>query len=286
MKNKLTKLMVTSVVSVALTMASQAQAESTTEVSSKVDDVMAKLVATLKGSTPSIAQIQPTLSPIAQAYVEKMGDDYIPIMFGGRRFLADSEGKTLTEPNSLYIINGDGVVRAGDILVDMDFQSPRDWPTLELPPGVVKQGDLYVVSDPTCGYCNKVDDEAFTYLENGIQVHYIPWPRSGLSTNAPAYQKWAAAVCSENPGLAYHEISLGKGDKYEVPLDMNSACLDIIKEGYNFGLSIGVSGTPFMYGLSTDGTSFAQPGYVPVKDFAAKIGVTLKSNGLDAIMGK
>jgi hypothetical protein len=206
-------------------------------------------------------------------------------MFSGKRFLTDKSGKSLVDPNTTFIISGEGVVRAGDILMDLDIKATANkWPSLSLAQGVEKQGDLYVVSDPTCGYCQKVDEEAQEYLDNGIQVHYIPYPRSGLGTDFPGYQKWAAALCSDNPAKAYHAISAGKGSDYPVPTDLNAPCTDLIEAGYKFGQMIGVEGTPYMYGINVNGTIFKTPGYVPVKDFSAKIGIFIKDTGASALL--
>ena len=223
---------------------------------SKADVTFEKFSQVIANTPDDISQVPYEKLDYASEFISRSNSSYTPIIFGGRRFLLDSNGTTLVNPNEAFVFSEEGVVRAGDILVDMDFERTKDvWPSVSLPEGVEKRGDLYVISDPTCGFCQKIDNEVNTYIENGIQVHYVPYPRSGLQADLPAYQMWAAALCSESPGEAYIDISMGKSDNYPVPDDLNAPCTKLIEEGYLFGANIGISGTPYMYGITTDGTA-------------------------------
>jgi protein-disulfide isomerase len=260
-------------------------AQASEDVDNQMLDTFGSLKNTLSTSSASIAELPVSLDENAKTFMSLANTDYVPVMFSGRRFLTDPKGQVLTDPNTFFIINKTGIVKASDILIDLEFTGDNSlaWPTMPLIEGVQKKGDLYVITDPTCGYCQKVEEEVTQYMENGIQVHLIPYPRTGLNTETPAYQKWASALCSDNPAEAYNDIILGKGD-YPVPTDLDAECTEMIKKGLELGARLGISGTPYMYGKGTNGEVFAQGGYVPVKDFGPRIGVVIKDNGLSTLM--
>ena len=60
-----------------------------------------------------------------------------------------------------------------------------------------KKTDIYVFTDVDCGYCRKLHSEITSYLENGIQVNYLAYPREGLESET--YQKMKTAWCSNDP---------------------------------------------------------------------------------------
>lgn len=201
-----------------------------------------------------------------EKYDAYIGDDVVPVTISGTRFLVRKDGKEILRPSGVFFVNEQGFQLGQNQLLKMDMSpdSTHDWPTIKVPEGVEKRGDVFVLSDPTCGYCHKVEQEVDLYLANGIQVHYIPYPRSGVNDiNAEGMGLWATAACAENPGQAYHDISLNRGEKYTKQTDINAECVDVVRKGYAYGVKIGVTGTPFMH-ISTDsGESFSNPGYMP-----------------------
>ena len=63
-----------------------------------------------------------------------------------------------------------------------------------------KKTDIYVFTDVDCGYCRKLHSEITNYLENGIQVNYLAYPREGLESDT--YQKMKTAWCSKDPQVS------------------------------------------------------------------------------------
>jgi hypothetical protein len=247
---------------------------------------LSKLEKTIKSSTSSIAGLPVKLADGHVSFMESTKSEYVPVFFSGKRFLTNETGTALFDPNTVFFIADSGIIRASNVLLEFDFSGDNatKWPTRKLADGVTKRGDMFVITDPTCGFCHKVEEEILQYLENGIEVHLIPYPRTGMNPDAPAYQKWAKALCSAEPALAYNDISLGKGEEYSLPIDLNGECTSLIQDGLELGATVGVTGTPFMYGISINGDSFSQAGYVPVKEFAAQIGVVIKSTGINQII--
>jgi hypothetical protein len=216
---------------------------------------------------------------INSAFQAKHGNAYSAVIVGGRQYLTDQSGSIIAKPSETFLVSKNGVTKASDILFGLDMVNAGDELIIShaLADGIEKKGDLYILSDPTCGYCQKLESEVPTYLANGIQVHYIPFPRQGISdpTNA-AFSQWASAACSDDPAKAYYEISTGQLSKYPVPTDFNAECTDVIRNGWTFAQKISATGTPYMYGVNVDGTTAATPGYSPVQQFSANMGVLIK----------
>lgn len=253
-------------------------------------EVSTKLQQRLHQSSESLRSLVPELDQTASAYVAMEQSEYVPVVIAGKRFMTDFEGTILIDPKSSYAVtNNDGLQRISDTLMDLDFADLDSdfWVSHDLPEGVEKTGDLYVVTDPTCGYCKQVEKEVDSYLASGIQVHYIPYPRAGVADrNNAGFKMWSQAACSDSPAKAYKKIALGDGADYPVPVNLNDDCTKVITEGFAYGQKIGVTGTPFMYAISVDGIKVTNPGYVPARDLAPRIGVKLDDGGAQQFLGQ
>ena len=122
-----------------------------------------------------------------------------------------------------------------------------------------KVGTLYVFTDPTCGYCKKLHTEVEFYQNAGIEVKYIPYPRSALQDGQAGYEKTKQAVCADDELTALTEIKAGTDSGKYVRESYDSSCIEKIRIGKELGQKIGFSGTPFLY-LSTGEVI---PGYQP-----------------------
>lgn len=113
---------------------------------------------------------------------------------------------------------------------------------------------IFVFTDVDCGYCRQFHREIKDYLDLGIQVNYLAFPRSGVDTDS--YNKIASAWCSSQPHEAITELKLG----YEIKENVCSN--NPVEKHFNLGNSFGVSGTPSI--ITSEGRLI--PGYIPPKD--------------------
>lgn len=103
---------------------------------------------------------------------------------------------------------------------------------------------IYVFTDPTCGYCNKLHGEIQGYNELGITLRYIPYPRSGKAFNNgqmnPVFVNVNNALCL--PGDVKSNFDgLFSGTKYKKQKNCSDKFLtDIV----DLGQKLGISGTP------------------------------------------
>jgi thiol:disulfide interchange protein DsbC len=102
------------------------------------------------------------------------------------------------------------------------------------------EDEAYIVTvftDPTCGYCRQLHTNIDSYLNKGISIHYLAWPRSGLQGSG--YEQLKTIWCSADKGAA---LTAAKSDK-RLPA---ASCDDPIAKHFALGNKFGVRGTPSM----------------------------------------
>lgn len=122
-----------------------------------------------------------------------------------------------------------------------------------------KEHTLTVFTDIDCGYCRKLHSEIGNYLDKGIEVHYMMFPRAGKDSDS--YRKAVAVWCSDDRNAALTESKSGK------PIPMKS-CDNPIDKHMELATELGLKGTPLL--VLEDGT--IQPGYVPADALARYYG--------------
>lgn len=109
-----------------------------------------------------------------------------------------------------------------------------------------------VFTDVDCGYCRRMHQEMQAYLDKGIEIRYLAFPRAGVRSNS--YTKIVSVWCADDPLKAMDVAKTGA-----VP--PHKTCENPVQEHMAIGGQMGVSGTPTM--VLTDGTVI--PGYVPAE---------------------
>lgn len=125
--------------------------------------------------------------------------------------------------------------------------------------GVDKLDTVYVFTDPTCGYCRKLNNEIDKYGELGINIVYLPYSRSGENTrsNRELIDVW----CSVDKKLAMNMSKEDRGEEIKdlEGYELTEECAKVVSDSEALGRKLGIQGTPALY--TSNGTSF--PGYIP-----------------------
>ncbi len=103
---------------------------------------------------------------------------------------------------------------------------------------------ISVFTDIDCTYCRRLHSQIQKYLDLGIEVRYLMYPRSG-----PASQSWTKAEhvwCSPDQRNALTQAKLD----HDFPTSECDA--SIVQEHYDMGHEVGLSGTPAI--VLEDGT--------------------------------
>lgn len=109
---------------------------------------------------------------------------------------------------------------------------------------------ITVFTDIDCGYCRRLHSQIDEYLNRGIRVRYMFYPRAGKGSDS--YKKAIAVWCSKD-----HQKTLTAA-KQGQPIEMKS-CKNPVDKHMALANEFGVTGTPM---IVTD-RGEVLPGYVP-----------------------
>jgi len=97
---------------------------------------------------------------------------------------------------------------------------------------------LYVFTDITCGYCQRLHKDVAELNSNGIGVRYLAFPRAGL--DSPNSLDMESVWCAEDQHKAFTDAIIRQ--------TINpTQCVNAVAKHFTLGQSIGVTGTPAVY---------------------------------------
>lgn len=114
-----------------------------------------------------------------------------------------------------------------------------------------KKYSISVFTDIDCTFCRRLHNQIDEYLERGIEVRYLLYPRNGPTS--PAWAKAEQVWCAEDRNEALTLAKLGK--------DFDTRACNPAEVGahYGMGQDVGLTGTPAL--VFEDGTLVS--GYLP-----------------------
>lgn len=118
--------------------------------------------------------------------------------------------------------------------------------------------ELLVFTDIDCGYCRKLHDQMSEYMEEGIAISYMAFPRAGVGSHS--FDKYVSVWCADDQQNA---LTLAKAGTEPAP----AQCDNPVEKQYNLGRELGVTGTPAL--LTADGTLI--PGYIPPQQLKQRL---------------
>jgi len=118
--------------------------------------------------------------------------------------------------------------------------------------------DILVFTDPDCGYCRRLHEQMKEYVDAGIRVNYLAFPRAGVGSGS--YDKLVSVWCAEDRNAA---MDVAKAGRTPTP----ATCENPVESQYRLGQSLGVTGTPSI--LTLDGGII--PGYVPPEQLVSRL---------------
>ncbi|MDH3621799.1 MAG: DsbC family protein [Gammaproteobacteria bacterium] len=124
--------------------------------------------------------------------------------------------------------------------------SLEDEDSILFSPAEVKHS-VTVFTDVDCTYCRKLHAEIDEYLDRGIAIRYVLYPRNG-----PASRAWSTSedvVCARDRGAALTAAKLGK------EFESQRCDASMLTRHYSLGQDIGLNGTPAI--IFDDGTMIA-----------------------------
>lgn len=124
--------------------------------------------------------------------------------------------------------------------------------------------EVFVFTDIDCAYCRKLHSQINDYMNEGIAIRYMAYPRAGIGSHS--YDKWVSVWCADDQQTALTQAKLGNEPE---PLQ----CDNPVADQFELGRKLGVSGTPAL--VTRDGTMI--PGYMPPEALAQRL-ESIKAN--------
>lgn len=179
-------------------------------------------------------------SPIAGFY---------EVLIGTQVFYVSKDGKYLIEGDLFELASKKNLTDTRRSAGRMKVMSTIDESSMIVFAPKNYKYTITAFTDIDCGYCRKLHREMNDYLDKGIRVRYLAFPRSGVNT--PSYFKAVGVWCADDRKAAMTQAKAGgkvEEKKCKHPVDQHLAA----------GEAVGVTGTPTL--VMDNGTVI--PGYV------------------------
>jgi thiol:disulfide interchange protein DsbC len=187
------------------------------------------------------------------------------VVYGANIFYASKDGKYVVKGDILDVAGQSNITEKRRIGTRLSvINKVSEDKMIIFAPQKVKH-TITVFTDIDCGYCRKLHSEIDTYLNAGIRVRYMSFPRSGVNT--PSYYKAVSVWCAKD-----RKDALTRAKK-DAPVEQKT-CDNPVKEEMQLGDDVGVSGTPT---IITDSGRML-PGYMPAAHLAQILDEDSKRN--------
>lgn len=118
--------------------------------------------------------------------------------------------------------------------------------------------ELMVFTDTSCGYCRRLHEQIDDYINEGIRINYLAFPRAGA--NSETFDTMVSVWCADDRQGAMTAAKSGSQPR-------EAKCENPVEEQYQLGRALGVTGTPSM--VTPEGNMI--PGYVPPKQLRQRL---------------
>ena len=199
--------------------------------------------ASLKTILPGLEVSQIELSNIPGIYSVLIGAEILYVTADGQYLL---KGDLIDIPNMTNLSEAKRSVARKELLSAIPEQefisfSPEN-----------PQHTIYVFTDITCAFCQKLQSEVKDINDHGIAIKYLAFPRAGADSETA--QRMQSVWCAEDPQLAFIDSMIG------LPVKTQD-CEGPVTEHFGLGQAMGVNGTPAIF--TEDGTYLVPHGYMP-----------------------
>ena len=212
-------------------------------------DVPPALSARLKALAPDMEPDHVIETPLAGMYEVRFSSIIVYLSADGRYMLRGDLMDLDTQRNfteeARRIARADAIGALGEASM------------IVFAPDTVKH-TVTVFTDVDCPYCARMHQQMADYNRLGIEVRYAAFPRAGVSS--PTYDKMVSVWCAADQRTAMTDAKMGTS------IEMLS-CDNPVREHYETGQGIGVTGTPAIVLESGE----IVPGYVPPQELARRL---------------
>jgi len=181
------------------------------------------------------------------------------VMIGAEVFYVSANGQYLIRGDLIDLVNKNNLTEQERTLARVDIL--KDIPIdqyIEFAPAKPEH-TVYVFTDITCAFCQKLQHDIAQINEKGIAVRYLAFPRAGTDTDVS--KQMESVWCAQDRQQALSDAMIGLGVK-------PAECVNPVNEHFALGQAMGVRGTPAIY--TEDGRYLA--GYLPPDELLRELG--------------
>jgi len=206
-------------------------------------------------------------------------DGMLQVVYGPRLMYISTDGRYLFYGNIVDMDTKTNVTRAvqdnlRNLMINRSFNT-KDM-VVFTPPHY--KSTITVFSDVDCPYCRKLHSEITSYLNKGIRVRYLLYPRAGMGSSSA--NKSLDVMCANNKKQA---LTAAMSD---MPFQFNASCVskmqntdnNPVNRSFVLGQMIGIRATPTI--VLDNGSMISE--YVPA-DQLSKLLDKLHSKHLTAM---
>lgn len=235
--------------------------------------LVAILLWTASAEAAEDAELEAVRAKISTKFESVDAEDITPSPIDGWYTIQKGSVVAYVSADGRYLLQGDIIDLDKEVnLTEISRNESRrdlvasldDERSIMFSPAEVKH-TVTVFTDVDCTYCRKLHSEIDDYLEKGIQVRYVLYPRNG-----PASKAWST---SEDVWCARDRNAALTAAKLDRSFETAKCDTSVVSEHYTLGRDIGLSGTPAI--VFEDGTLVG--GYLP----PAALAMRLEQNALD-----
>ena len=163
-------------------------------------------------------------------------DGLYAVSIGSEVIYVSKDGKFLIRGEIYDLQNSVNVTEEKRVLGRLDVMQSLDEQTMIIYEPEKTKHTITIFTDIDCGYCRKFHQQIREYLDLGIRIRYLSFPRTGPDTES--WEKAQSVWCSKNRQDSLDRAKQGK--------NIDSVfCFDSpVEKHYNLGSVFNISGTP------------------------------------------
>lgn len=216
------------------------------------DDGMDVVEAKLRTLAPSATTIAIAETPVAGLLQAQINSDIVYISTDGQYLVQG----TLFDIDARINLTDQAKSDVRRVLLE-ELDNPRG---ILFSPADEPVHSLLVFTDIDCGYCRKLHEEIGEYMDKGIEIKYMAYPRAGIGS--ASYDKFVSVYCADDPQAALTAAKAGTDPEPK-------QCDNPVLEQFELGQQLGVTGTPAI--ITSDGTLI--PGYMQPEMLRARLDI-------------
>lgn len=183
----------------------------------------------LQQAVPQIPMVGIQQSPLVGVYEVTLGNGERVFVSQDASYFVAGDMFQLSEKGLVNLTNAKRDLVRADRIATVDSSDKITYSPK------TKKASITVFTDVDCGYCQKLHREMADYLNAGIEVSYLAYPRAGVGSSS--YDKIVKAWCAKDKNDAMTRLKSGQS--------VNSAsCDNPVADQYQMAVDLGIRGTP------------------------------------------